>query len=414
MGTLKKYSTSMLMIFLILLMPITYAETFNFTYDDNGNLINSQYFSYEYNSFNQLEYVYDSVGNLIEEYTYDHEGNRIKKIEYFFDGTNETTYYPFKEMTRKVNDNGTEDTYYYFLDGQTIARDNPDGSRYYYHNDHLGSHSVVTDENGDVVEETEYLPFGKVLSGGDADFLYTGKELDGVGTYYFGARYMDPTLRQFTQPDTIIPDIYDPQSLNRYSYVLNNPYKYVDEDGHNPVLMVGGIAFLTAATIYWVTTPIDHNNPQWGNRLLKGSLHGLNWGVNTALITASGLTFAGGILRFAAEKPGKIMAVNAVGELSGNFYDALIDQEELDPVGVGVNIAQASLLPFTSPKMAGQFASKNLFTKQNMALAVDEMRVSALSELSSYSFNQAYNNLDSENSVNDPNSCQNTDETIRD
>jgi RHS repeat-associated protein len=231
----KNQTFALLIVLLVFLMPLTYAETFSFTYDDNGNLINSQYFSYEYNSFNQLDKVYDSVGNLIEEYIYDHEGNRIKKIEYFFDGTNETTYYPFKEMTRKVNDNGVEDTYYYFFDGQTIARDNPDGSRYYYHNDHLGSHSVVTDENGDIVEETEYLPFGAVLSGGDADFLYTGKELDSVGTYYYGARYMDPTLRQFTQPDTVIPDVYNPQSLNRYSYVLNNPYKYVDPTGHFPI-----------------------------------------------------------------------------------------------------------------------------------------------------------------------------------
>ena len=404
------------MILLILLLPLTYAETFSFTYDDNGNLINSQYFSYEYNSFNQLEKVYDSVGNLIEEYAYDHDGNRIKKIEYFFDGTNETTYYPFKEMTRKVNDNGVEDTYYYFLDGQTIARDNPDGSRYYYHNDHLGSHTLVTDENGNVVEETEYLPFGKVLSGGDADFLYTGKELDGVGTYYFGARYMDPTLRQFTQPDTIIPDIYDPQSLNRYSYVLNNPYKYVDEDGHNPVLMVGGMMFLAGATKYWYNTPIDYNNPQWGSRLLKGSLHGVNWGVNSALATATGLGLVGGSLRIVAKSMLKAGAVGAITDLSTNFYDAEIDQERLDTVETVSSAILSFVLPSTSPKMGGQFAStKNLFTKQNMILAADEARITTLSEASSYSISKTYNGPNTDTSINYPGDLyQNLDNTLSD
>lgn len=36
----------------------------------------------------------------------------------------------------------------------------------------------------------------------------------------------------FVQPDTLIPDIYNPQSLNRYSYVNNNPIRYNDPTGH--------------------------------------------------------------------------------------------------------------------------------------------------------------------------------------
>jgi hypothetical protein len=39
----------------------------------------------------------------------------------------------------------------------------------------------------------------------------------------------------FVQPDTLIPELYNPQSLNRYSYVRNNPILYSDPSGHREV-----------------------------------------------------------------------------------------------------------------------------------------------------------------------------------
>ena len=88
-----------------------------------------------------------------------------------------------------------------------------------YHPDHLGSTAIITNETGSVVEETVYEPFGSVFTGGSDRYLYTGKELDrGTGLEYYGARYYDPKYAQFTQADSIISDIYDPQSLNAYSY----------------------------------------------------------------------------------------------------------------------------------------------------------------------------------------------------
>jgi hypothetical protein len=49
---------------------------------------------------------------------------------------------------------------------------------------------------------------------------------------YYNARYYDSAIGRFTQPDTIIPDQFNPQSLNRYSYVRNNPVRYTDPMGH--------------------------------------------------------------------------------------------------------------------------------------------------------------------------------------
>jgi hypothetical protein len=49
---------------------------------------------------------------------------------------------------------------------------------------------------------------------------------------YYNARYYDALIGRFAQPDTLIPNVYDPQYLNRYSYVRNNPVRYTDPDGH--------------------------------------------------------------------------------------------------------------------------------------------------------------------------------------
>ena len=47
------------------------------------------------------------------------------------------------------------------------------------------------------------------------------------------SRFSDPYLNRFLQPDTIVPSMYNPQNLNRYSYVGNNTINYADPTGHN-------------------------------------------------------------------------------------------------------------------------------------------------------------------------------------
>ena len=61
---------------------------------------------------------------------------------------------------------------------------------------------------------------------------FTGQREDAtIGLYFYNARYYDPLLGRFTQPDTIVPNPGDPQALNRYSYTLNNPVRYTDPTG---------------------------------------------------------------------------------------------------------------------------------------------------------------------------------------
>jgi RHS repeat-associated protein len=62
---------------------------------------------------------------------------------------------------------------------------------------------------------------------------FTGQRQEaGFGLYDYNARYYDPTLGRFVSADSIVPGAGKPQALNRYSYVFNNPLKYVDPSGH--------------------------------------------------------------------------------------------------------------------------------------------------------------------------------------
>ncbi|WP_200896779.1 RHS repeat domain-containing protein [Methanosarcina sp. 2.H.A.1B.4] len=128
-------------------------------------------------------------------------------------------------------DNGTS-TSYFFRDDERVAKETSEGMEWYL-SDHIGSTSLMVDETGHEVERTDYFPYGQVRSGGLEKYGFTGQENDDdTGLMYYGARYYSPEYRVFVQPDTLLPDPYNPQALNRYSYALNNPVKYTDPSGH--------------------------------------------------------------------------------------------------------------------------------------------------------------------------------------
>ncbi len=87
------------------------------------------------------------------------------------------------------------------------------------------------------------------------DRLYTGQWWEsGLGLYDYRARYHHPALGRFVQPDTLVPEPGNPQSLNRYAYVYNNPLRYIDDDGHLPIvplLIVGGAIALKVIDYGW-------------------------------------------------------------------------------------------------------------------------------------------------------------------
>lgn len=69
------------------------------------------------------------------------------------------------------------------------------------------------------------------FNGTEEQYTFNGKELDETGLYYYDARYYDAKVGRFITRDTIKGEIKNPQSLNRYSYCLNNPTRYNDPTG---------------------------------------------------------------------------------------------------------------------------------------------------------------------------------------
>lgn len=223
-----------------------------YLYDANGNMTSDGTKCYDYNDANQLKKVKNCGDNkTIAEYVYDHTGKRIIKKEYENGTLKKTVYSPSDEYeTVVLASNGAKlNTTYYKVNDEVVAKKNPDGTINYYHNDHLGSTSVLTNQSGAVVEKTTYEPYGEVKSGGTkSKFGYTGQEKDQeTGLNYYDSRYYDPHLQRFVQPDTMLPDVYDPQQLNRYSYARNNPLKYTDPTG-NSISLVG----LLGTALRWI------------------------------------------------------------------------------------------------------------------------------------------------------------------
>lgn len=115
--------------------------------------------------------------------------------------------------------------------------------------DHLGTPRIILDQSGSLatLKRHDYLPFGEELFSGTGgrtiaqgyagDGLrqqFTSKERDiETGLDYFLARYYSSTQGRFTGADSIAGNPYSPQSLNLYTYVLNNPLALIDPDGYS-------------------------------------------------------------------------------------------------------------------------------------------------------------------------------------
>jgi RHS repeat-associated protein len=106
---------------------------------------------------------------------------------------------------------------------------------------------------------SDYKPYGETYGLSESlsifNFEYTHKPYDqATGFYYYGARYYDPSISRFITEDSISnSNILDPLSLNRYSYVENNPESRIDPSGN--VYVTGGYHWYDPSTSQATTPP---------------------------------------------------------------------------------------------------------------------------------------------------------------
>ena len=210
------------------------------TYDNAGNTLTKDTFTYSWDFLNRLSQT--ATGTATTTYQYTPEGKRFLKQE---NGT--TTYYTNDWYT--FNADGTAEKRL-MLEGELLATMKTKGgvsTTTYAHTDHLGSTEVVTDDDGDIVQTLDYLPYGKVRvdvssSAANERKKFTGYKYDAVADLnYAQTRYYGQTEGRFLSQDIVFQNFgvdprtklvqEDPQLANAYSYARNNPLILKDETG---------------------------------------------------------------------------------------------------------------------------------------------------------------------------------------
>jgi RHS repeat-associated protein len=249
-------------------------------YDPAGNVTADNANSYLYDGEGRICAVYQipiaGVGGLMTEYIYDAEGNRVAKgtiTSWSCDSTLNSNGVPNNgfiptnsyvvglgnEQLTETDGNGNWKHTNVYAAGALIATYDADPTSgtqalHFQLADWLGSRRVQTDYAGNIEETCTSLPFGNALNcpttslstADDAtEHHFTGKERDTEsGNDYFGARYYASSMGRFMSPDWSAQEepvpyakLDNPQTLNLYAYVGNNPLRTVDADGHEGAVL---------------------------------------------------------------------------------------------------------------------------------------------------------------------------------
>jgi RHS repeat-associated protein len=231
------------------------GETWTYSYDPTSNRtqeyesVTDSWRSYSYNAANQLtgrggaSYTYDLNGNTLTEaggnsFSYDPKDHTTQisgeAFKYAgatqFELTNHgaTTYTnTLLGISRRGSDHFTRDPR-----GMLLGQRTP-SNRYYPIADSLGSIVAVTDKDGNLVGRHDYEPFGAEQGSPafNSPFRFAGELYHpNHKLYKIGARWYDPKLGRWTQPD-LVEQPKDPIQSNRYLYAAQDPVNVTDPSG---------------------------------------------------------------------------------------------------------------------------------------------------------------------------------------
>jgi RHS repeat-associated protein len=232
------------------------------SYDASGDVVNDGVNQYLYDGDGRVCAVASapvSGGTILTGYIYNAGGERVSKGTIAtwscdpaisgFTAMNDYVLGPGGEQVTEMAVSATNTMAWQhtnvYAAGKLFATYDDNGLHFYF-NDVVGTRRIQTDYAGVMEQSCSGLPFGDGLNCSNSiqfptEHHFTGKERDTEsGLDYFGARYYASAVGRFTSPDWSAKEdpvpyavLGDPQSLNLYSYVRNNPLSHSDPDGHD-------------------------------------------------------------------------------------------------------------------------------------------------------------------------------------
>lgn len=232
------------------------AANHSYLYDANGNLQSGAGRSLTFNPFNMPQTV--TLGTQTSTFGY---GPRLERLTKTVTNgaASETTLYIEGLYERRTTGAATTQRYYVPAGDRLVAVAVDTGAGpvdYALHTDRLGSLDVITNSLRTAANNLRFDAWGLRTDGtATASLLtprgYTGHELDSdSGLVNMNARLYDPLLGRFVSADTVLPDPLNLQSVNRYSYALNNPFRYTDPSGHVAIPFADGGVYVTEWNLY--------------------------------------------------------------------------------------------------------------------------------------------------------------------
>jgi RHS repeat-associated protein len=203
------------------------------SYDTSGNTLTDGNSTYTWNGESQMK----TAGGVT--YSYDGDGRRAAKV-----GSKLYWYGSGGEILGETNAAGTTLNEYVFFGGKRVALVPASGSALYYAADMLGSSRVMVQSNGTLCYDADFTPFGaeRTITNSCAQnsYKFEGKERDAeTGNDDFGAREYSWRMGRWLSSDwSAIPvavpyaNLTNPQTLNLYAMVADDPESFADLDGH--------------------------------------------------------------------------------------------------------------------------------------------------------------------------------------
>jgi len=222
--------------------PVTNRLPSPYAYDAAGNMTNDGSNTLVYDA--ESRSISGTNGAASGAYVYDGNSLRVKRCLSNCTSPTTTTVYLFSgSKVIAEYDNGAavaSPSREYIYSGAQLIATIAGGATSYHHPDHL-SVRVSTDSSGNTVRTFGHFPFGEVWyeTGTASKWKFTSYERDSESQNdYAMARFYVNRLGRFSSPDPLAGSVADPESLNRYAYVLNDPPNLADPTGAGPFCLL--------------------------------------------------------------------------------------------------------------------------------------------------------------------------------